>query len=132
MRLFSEIAFLTVSRSNEDSSPKTIRPVQSTTRTPSFFRVASFSCITLLCGPRPTSVGTTPLPGDAPAYRLHGGFSKPVAPTGSDRQPFRKEVAKVRPELAGCEPDRDEKTAATIGCRTTASRTARPFFLAQT
>jgi len=59
---------------------------------------------------------------------LHGGFSKPVAPTGSDRQPFRKEVAKVRPELAGCEPDRDEKTAATIGCRTTASRTPGPFF----
>ena len=45
MRLFSVTAFLTVSRKSEDSSPNTIRPLQSTTKIPSFVCVASFSCI---------------------------------------------------------------------------------------
>ena len=40
----------------------TIRPLQSTITIPSFARVASFSCITLLCrGPSPHSAETTPL-----------------------------------------------------------------------
>src|ERR1022692_4178885 len=51
MRLFSGTAFLTVSRNSEDSSPKRIRPLQSTTRIPSLVRVANVSFIgTLLCG----------------------------------------------------------------------------------
>src|SRR5271154_4588298 len=63
MRLFFDTASLTVSRSSEDSSPKTIRPLQSTIRIPSFVCVASFSCIkTLLCdGPNHIPV-ETPLP----------------------------------------------------------------------
>src|SRR5271154_653269 len=81
MRLFFDTASLTVSRSSEDSSPKTIRPLQSTTIIPSFVRVATFSCIrTLLCGPRqlPFRQDRSPLQVDAPAYRLRGGFSKLV------------------------------------------------------
>src|SRR5208282_1801608 len=51
MRLFSNNVFLTVLRNREDSSPNTIRPLRSTTRIPSFVRVASVSFIrTLLCG----------------------------------------------------------------------------------
>src|SRR5580698_1667205 len=45
MRLFSVTACLTVSRSSEDSSPNTIRPMQSITRIPSLVRVVILSCI---------------------------------------------------------------------------------------
>src|SRR3989442_13392417 len=45
MRLLSGINFLTVSRKAADSSPKTMRPPQSTIRTPSMVRVLSLSCI---------------------------------------------------------------------------------------
>src|ERR1700687_1852608 len=45
MRVFTVTAFFTVPRNSEDSSPNTIRPLQSTTRIPSFVRVASFSFI---------------------------------------------------------------------------------------
>src|SRR6266852_5824737 len=62
MRLFSDTAFLTVSRSSEDSSPNTMRPLQSTTRTPSLVRVASFNCIRILLSGQQYSAGTRPLP----------------------------------------------------------------------
>jgi len=41
MRLFSDTAFFTVSRMSDDSSPNTMRPVQSTTTIPSFVFVAN-------------------------------------------------------------------------------------------
>src|ERR1700722_1506166 len=45
MRLFSGTAFFTCSRSSEDSSPNTIRPLHSITKTPSTFLLAIFSCM---------------------------------------------------------------------------------------
>src|SRR5947209_19848326 len=44
MFLFSLINFLTVSRRFADSSPNTIRPLQSTIKTPSMVRVLILSC----------------------------------------------------------------------------------------
>src|ERR1700722_10163352 len=79
MRLFSDTAFLTVSRSREDSSPNTIRPLQPTTRIPSLVRVASFSCMDTPLPPTSNSVGIRAAPAfrvDALAYRLRPGFSK--------------------------------------------------------
>src|SRR5271155_778761 len=79
MRLFSVTACLTVSRSSEDSSPNTIRPLQSTTRTPSLVRVVTLSCIRTPLRRVATfrsNYGAATPSTDPPAYRLRCGFSK--------------------------------------------------------
>src|SRR2546422_1555902 len=45
MRLFSGIAFFTVSRSSDDSSPNTIRPLHCRTRIPSTVLLVIFNCM---------------------------------------------------------------------------------------
>src|SRR5216684_1183494 len=132
MGLFSDSAFLTVSRSSEDSSPNTIRPLQSTTRTPSFVRVASFNCIKdpperppLLPEPDRPRMSHQPI---ACAAVLASWF----ALTAPGWQSGQQELMPALPRLAGCEPDRDEETAATIGYCTTARRTLEPISREQT
>src|SRR5580700_9830941 len=76
MRLLVDKTFLMVFRNSEASSPYTIRPLQSTTRTPSFSLVASVSLIRTPLRPAPnTCWNQTTLAhrGDAPwqGYAVH-------------------------------------------------------------
>jgi len=72
---------------SDDSSPNTMRPVQSTTTIPSFrfllpTLIASNAPLCPAIPPRPTSSRTS---GDAPAYRLRFAFSKPPGKVPSRR-----------------------------------------------
>src|ERR1035441_8799033 len=80
MRLHSDKAFRTVLRKSRASSPYTIRPLQSTTRTPSFVRVASVSFMERSSrpGPIPPELGrsrtmVTPQPVPCHTYKLPSG-----------------------------------------------------------